>query len=49
MKKTPEQREFEQIYKQYSGRIYSFAMVISKGDTYLSVAKLELQTETTHI
>jgi RNA polymerase sigma-70 factor (ECF subfamily) len=36
MKKTPEQIEFEQIYKQYSGRIYSFAMVISKGDTYLS-------------
>ena len=27
---------FEQIYDQYAGRVYSFAMQLSKGDTYLS-------------
>jgi len=27
---------FEQIYNRYSGRVYSYAMQLSKGDTYLS-------------
>lgn len=42
MKKTQDQIDFEQIYHQYSGRIYSFAMVISKGDTYLSEEILQI-------
>ena len=42
MKKTLKQTEFEQIYQEYSGRIYTFAMVISEGDTYLSEEILQV-------
>ena len=36
MVKTSAQQEFERLYNAYCGRIYSYAMMISKGDTYLS-------------
>jgi len=40
MKKNSEHTDshqlFEQIYNRYSGRVYSFAMQLTKGDTYLS-------------
>lgn len=29
-------KEFERLYDAYSGRIYNYAMMISKADTYLS-------------
>lgn len=29
-------QQFEQIYNRYSGRIYNYAMQLSKGDAYLS-------------
>lgn len=29
-------QQFEQIYSEYSGRVYNFAMQLSKGDSYLS-------------
>ena len=42
MNKTREQIQFEQVYNKYSGRIFTFAMVISKGDTYLSEEILQI-------
>ncbi len=36
MVRTSAQQEFERLYNAYCGRIYSYAMMISKGDTYLS-------------
>lgn len=30
------EQQFEQIYAEYSGRVYNFAMQLSKGDSYLS-------------
>ncbi len=33
---TDPKKQFEQIYSRYSGKIYSYAMQLSKGDTYLS-------------
>ncbi len=35
------QQKFEQLYNAYCGRIYSYAMMISKGDTYLSEEMLQ--------
>lgn len=29
-------QQFEQIYSEYSGRVYNFAMQLSRGDSYLS-------------
>lgn len=34
--KSENHQLFEQIYKRYSGRVYSYAMQLTKGDTYLS-------------
>lgn len=34
--KSENHQQFEQIYKRYSGRVYNYAMQLSKGDTYLS-------------
>ena len=49
MVKTSAQQEFERLYNAYCGRIYSYAMMISKGDTYLSEEILQLHQVRQHL